>query len=195
MQLHSLGNFFGQNLSKIWENWGEIWAKCGQIWAKFGQIWANQNLASPKALDLLRLCCEAFIIQVFAQWRGNYFWTGGARPIRAPKSGTRNKGLRWNWERFFVPKTSVLQKKGLLLIWSVSLSRKQAFSKKKRRSSPDLERFLVPKMAQDVGLRGGKSRPGGAKIFPGEAAAPLLPAPMYSQVVEGDIKFLTFVCV
>jgi len=35
-----------------------------------------------------------------------YFRTGGARP-RAPKSGTRNKVLRWNWI-VFVPKTSVL---------------------------------------------------------------------------------------
>jgi len=37
-------------------------------------------------------------------------------------------------------------------------------------------------MAQDTSLRGGKSRPGGDKISPGEAAAPpapLLPAPMF----------------
>jgi len=38
---------------------------------------------------------------------------------------------------------------------------------KKKRSSPDLERFSVPNMAQDTDLRGGKIRPGGAKIFPG----------------------------
>jgi len=39
-------------------------------------------------------------------------WTGGggARPT-AQKSETRNKGLRWNWSVFFIPKTSVLQKK------------------------------------------------------------------------------------
>jgi len=44
------------------------------------------------------------------QLRGNYFWTGRARP-RAPKSGTRNKILRWNWNVIFVPKRSVPQKK------------------------------------------------------------------------------------
>jgi len=33
-------------------------------------------------------------------------------------------------------------------------------------SLPDLERFLVPKLAQDRGLRGCKSCPGGAKISP-----------------------------
>jgi len=35
------------------------------------------------------------VVVCILQWRGNYFWTGGARP-RAPKSGKRNKGLRWN---------------------------------------------------------------------------------------------------
>jgi len=45
------------------------------------------------------------------------------------------------------------------------LSRKQAFSKKK--SSPDLERFFVPKMAQDTGLRGATA-----------PLPPLLSAPM-----------------
>jgi len=38
------------------------------------------------------------------------FLDRGARP-RAPKLGTRNKGLRWNWSAFFVPKRSVLQRK------------------------------------------------------------------------------------
>jgi len=32
------------------------------------------------------------------QWHGNYFWTWGARP-RAPKSGTRNKGLLPDFKR------------------------------------------------------------------------------------------------
>jgi len=38
--------------------------------------------------------------------------------------------------------------------------------------------FFVPNMAQDKSLRESKSRPGGAKIYPGGAAAPPLPAPM-----------------
>jgi len=44
-----------------------------------------------------------------AQWRGNYFRTqGGARP-RAPKSGARNKVLRFaEIGVFFIPNTSVL---------------------------------------------------------------------------------------
>jgi len=74
---------------------------------------------------------------------GNFFWGGGgggARP-RAPKSGKRNKVL--------VPKTSVLQKIKIKI----------------KKSSPDLKRFLVPKMAQDTGLRG-------AKISPGEQLPP-----------------------
>jgi len=35
-----------------------------------------------------------------SQWRGNYYMGGGARP-RAPKSGTQNKVLRWNWSVFY----------------------------------------------------------------------------------------------
>jgi len=40
-------------------------------------------------------------------------------------------------------------------------------------------------MTQNKSLRGGKSRPGGAKISPGGAAAPPLPAPMvYTAVAK-----------
>jgi len=56
------------------------------------------------------------------------------------------------------------------------LTQKQAFSKKKVFAG--LELFFVPKMAQDTSLRGAKVAQGGDKISPGEAAAPLLPAPM-----------------
>jgi len=38
------------------------------------------------------------------------FWTGGARP-RAPKSGTRNRGLHWNWRVFNRPGNKRSQKK------------------------------------------------------------------------------------
>jgi len=103
---------------------------------------------------------------LFDQWRGKYFWTGGARPI-APKSGTRNKGLELELERF--------------------LSRKQRSPKK--RSSPDLERFLVPKMGSGDKFQGGGGQKSlmGAKISPGEAAAPLLPTPMHLTVKVGKL--------
>jgi len=55
---------------------------------------------------------------------------------------------------FFVPKTSVLQQK---------------------RSSPDLKRFLVPKMAQDTGLRGSKVAQGRPKYFQGGQLPPYFP--------------------
>jgi len=61
---------------------------------------------------------------VWNQWRGNYFRTGG-KP-RAPKSGTRNKVLRWNWS-VFCPKNKrslKKEKKGLRRIRSVFLSQK-----------------------------------------------------------------------
>jgi len=81
-------------------------------------------------------------------------------------------------ERFFVPKTSVLQKiknkKGLRRIGAFFVP-KTSFTKKKKRFSPDLKRFLVPKMAQNTGLRGGKSRPEEGKIFSGAQLPPLLP--------------------
>jgi len=52
------------------------------------------------------------------------------------------------------------------------LTRKHRFSKKKVFAG-----FWSVFLSQ-TGLRGGKSRPGGNKISPGGAAAPLLPAPM-----------------
>jgi len=50
----------------------------------------------------------------------------------------------------------------------------------KKRSSPDLQRFLVPKMAQDIDLRGAKIAQGGQNISRGGScpSAPLLPAAM-----------------
>jgi len=60
-------------------------------------------------------------------------------------------------ERFFVPKTSFLQKKGLRRIWSVSR----------------------PKNGSEYrSQEGQKSSKGSPKIFPGGAAASLLPEPM-----------------
>jgi len=79
------------------------------------------------------------------------FLDRGARP-RAPKSGTRNKGIRWNWNVF--------------------LSRKQAFSKKIKKVFAGFGAFSCPKNGSGYRSQGGKSRPWGAKIFPGGAAAP-----------------------
>jgi len=47
MQLHPLENF----LSKIWQ----IWTKGIEIWTNLIRFGQNQNLASPKTFDLLRL--------------------------------------------------------------------------------------------------------------------------------------------
>jgi len=54
MQPHPLGHF----LSQIWAkfgNLGEIWAKVIKIWANLIRFGQNENLASPKTLDILRL--------------------------------------------------------------------------------------------------------------------------------------------
>jgi len=91
------------------------------------------------------------------------FLDRGARP-RAPKSGTRNKGLRWDWSVFLSRKQAFSKKKVFDGFGAFFLSRKQAFSKKCLRRI--WERFLVPKMAQDTGLRGAKVAQR-AKIFPG----------------------------
>jgi len=48
MQSHPLGNFFGK-----------IWVKVIKIWANLIRFGQNQNLASPKTFDLLRLWTRA----------------------------------------------------------------------------------------------------------------------------------------
>jgi len=48
MQLHPLGNIFGQSLGKIWTDYGKIWEKVIKIWANLVRFGQNQNLASPK---------------------------------------------------------------------------------------------------------------------------------------------------
>jgi len=108
---------------------------------------------------------------------GTIFGQGGARP-RSPKSGTRNRGLRCNWRVF--------------------VSRKQAFSKKKRSShffDPKtsflqkksfrwiLGRCFVLNTAHDTGLSGGKSRPGGGPKYLQGGSCPLLPAPMGGAII------------
>jgi len=45
MEPHPLGNFLGK-----------IWTKVIKIWANLIRFGQNQNLASPKSFDLLRLC-------------------------------------------------------------------------------------------------------------------------------------------
>jgi len=52
---------------------------------------------------------------------------------------------------------------------------------------PGFGRNSVPKLIQDAGLRGGKSRPEGAKISPGgqlSPPCPLLPAPMLLRLLN-----------
>jgi len=116
------------------------------------------------------------------------FWTGGAKP-RAPKSGTRNKGLRWNWSDF-CPEKKRSPKKGLRRIRSVFLSWKEAFSKKKgirrirsdflswqqafskKKVFPGFGRIFVPKIAQDTSLRGAKVAQRGPKYLQGGSCPP-----------------------
>jgi len=81
------------------------------------------------------------------------------------KIGNAKQRSTLELENLFVPKTSVLQKKGLRRIWSIFLARKHRFSKKKV-FRLILERFLVPNMAHDTGLRGSKSRPEGRPLPP-----------------------------
>jgi len=51
----SPGKYFWANLSEIWAKFGQIWAKVIKIWANMIKFEQNQNLASPKTFDLLRL--------------------------------------------------------------------------------------------------------------------------------------------
>jgi len=48
-------NFFGQNLEEILAKFEQIWAKVIKIWTNLFRFGQNQNLASPKTLDLLLL--------------------------------------------------------------------------------------------------------------------------------------------
>jgi len=88
---------------------------------------------------------------------------------RSPK---KKKDLRRIWSVFLSHKQALSKKRR---IWSDFLSRKQAFSKK--RSSPNLERFSVPKNGsgyRSLGGRGGgqKSPRRGQNISVGAAALP-----------------------
>jgi len=103
---------------------------------------------------------------------GTILGQGGARP-RAPKSGTRNKALRWNWSVFFVPKRSVLKKKVFAGFGEFFCPKKSKRSPKKKVFA-GLGAFFVPKMAQDTSLG---------------AAAPLLPAPMSRLHVDWHISY------
>jgi len=112
---------------------------------------------------------------------GLFLNRGGARP-KAPKSGTRKKGLRWNWSIFCPENERSPKKRSLPDLERFFLSQKQAFSKKKeqiKRSSLELERFLSRKWLR-YRSQGAKVAQGGPKYFQGGSCppAPLLPAPM-----------------
>jgi len=58
MQQHSLEKIFWEKLirlGKILLDLGKIWTKIGKIWKNLIRCGQNQNLASPKTFDLLRL--------------------------------------------------------------------------------------------------------------------------------------------
>jgi len=78
-----------------------------------------------------------------SQWRGNYFRTRQARP-KAPKPGTRNTVVRWNWIVVFCPKNkrSLKNKKKVFIGFGVTFWPKNQRSLKKR-SSPDSECFWL----------------------------------------------------
>jgi len=73
-------------------------------------------------------------------------------------------------ERVFVPETGVLQKKGLRQIWSVNLSEYM----RKKCLCRIWSVFLSQKWLR-IQVSGGKSRLGGAKIFPGRGSCPPCP--------------------
>jgi len=121
------------------------------------------------------------------QWRGNYFWTGGARP-RAPKSGTRNKSLRWNWSVFCPEKKRSPKKKFFAGLWASFCPGKKRSPKnkkkllvlkrsvlEKKRSSLDLGVFLSQKWLRIQVSGGGQKSPRGAKISPGGQLPPCPP--------------------
>jgi len=62
MRPHLLTKNFREKLVKFEQNLGKIKMKFGQncvkIWAKVIRFGQNQNLASPKAFDLLQLCLK-----------------------------------------------------------------------------------------------------------------------------------------
>jgi len=88
---------------------------------------------------------------------------------------------------FFCPgKEAFSKKKGLRRIRRAFLSQKQAFSKKK--VFAELGAFFCPKNGSGYKSQGGQKSPRrGAKISPGGAAAPLLPALMIQKIL--------FVCI
>jgi len=87
--------------------------------------------------------------------------TGGARP-GAPKSRTRNKGLRRNWS-VFCPKIKRSPKK---------------------RSSSGSGAYSCPKNGSRYRSQGGKSSPGGQNNSRGAAApCPLFSTPMFPPIV------------
>jgi len=62
MQPRLLANFFGKN----WLDLGKIKAK---FWVKVSRFKQNQNLASPKTFDLLRLCIAIAMRYSYETWR------------------------------------------------------------------------------------------------------------------------------
>jgi len=61
MRLHPLANYFEKKLirlGQIWLDLGEICANLNKIWEKVRRFGQNQDLASPKTFDLLRLCTK-----------------------------------------------------------------------------------------------------------------------------------------
>jgi len=59
MQPHTLATFFVAKLirfGQIWLDLGDIWANLSKIWANLFRFGQNQNLASPKQFDLMRIC-------------------------------------------------------------------------------------------------------------------------------------------
>jgi len=103
------------------------------------------------------------------QWRGNYSRTGGARP-KAPKSALRKSFLRGT-RIAFCPKNPRSLKKGLHRNWRVLLPENPAFSKKRKRSSPDLERHFDPETIVPWELWP-RIKVWGSKIFPEGGSCP-----------------------
>jgi len=112
------------------------------------------------------------------------FLDRGAR-LRAPKSGPRNKGLRWNWSVSLsriqaFSKKKIKIKKCLRRIWIVFLSRKQATSVLQKKGLRRIWSVFLSQNWLRIQVSGGqKSSRGGQNISRRAVVpCPLLSAPM-----------------
>jgi len=105
----------------------------------------------------------------YAQWRGNYFWTGGQDQER--QSREREIKVFAGIRAFFDPKRSVLHKKKVYAGQGASSCSELKRSPKKNKVFPGFGRIFAPKMT----LRGAKVAQEGQNISRGGRFPPCPP--------------------